>query len=73
MWTSKRLLALLLLLVTSCEPLSAIRPASTVPNPLAVTSALPAPPSSDLAAFIGVNVVTLWRRLDKRKSLHLST
>jgi len=50
MGTNKGLLALLLLLATSCEPLHTSGPASTV---------LPAPPSGNLTAFVDVNVVTL--------------
>lgn len=60
MWTGKRLLTLLVLvLVTGCEPLVVLGPSVIVTSPLPVAAALHSQPSGDLTAFINVNVVTL--------------
>ena len=59
MWRGKRLLILLLVLATGCEPLRTLSVASNGINPLPVATITQSQPSDRVTAFINVNVVTL--------------
>lgn len=59
MWTAKRLLILLLVLATGCEPLRALSAASNGINPLPAATITQSQSADRVTAFINVNVVTL--------------